>query len=112
MSGIEGLDALNKQLESLKGLTPKSMLAGAYTLMKYSMENAPVKTGFLKNSHSANETADGAEMVVSAGYAEFVEFGTSKWEGKPFVRPAIDGHSDDIVKAVAEAIQEDIGGKM
>lgn len=113
MSNVEGLDKLKAQLRKLKDVDKaKAMLAGAYTLQKYSMENAPVKTGFLKNSHSSRETKDGAEMVVGANYSYYVEFGTSKWSGKPFVRPAIDTHMDEIAKAVANQVEAEIRKKI
>jgi HK97 gp10 family phage protein len=111
MSDVQGLSELNKQLSNLQGIkTSKALLKGCYVLQKYSMENAPVKTGFLRNSMTSEETKDGAEMRVATDYAIYVEFGTSVWEGHPFVRPAIDEHSDEIVKAVADEIQDEIKG--
>lgn len=109
---IKGLDKLSAQLNRIKDISPKAILAGAFTLQKYSMQNAPVKTGFLRNSHESRETRDGAEMIVNADYAFYVEFGTSKMGAKPFVRPAIDIHSKDVAKAVALQIQNDIRGKL
>jgi HK97 gp10 family phage protein len=109
-SNIPGLDAVVRQLNSLKGLTPHSVLAGALVLQKYSMENAPVLTGFLKNSAESHETGDGAELEFHANYAAHQEFGTSRMAAQPFVRPAVDEHGQDIVKAVAEQIQKDMKG--
>lgn len=112
MAEIEGLQKLITQLKKIKNVNKKSLLAGAYTLQRYSQENAPVKTGFLRNSHEARENRDGAELAVKANYAYYVEYGTSKWAGKPFVRPAIDEHSQEILKAVGEQIQRDIEAKI
>lgn len=55
---------------------------------------APVETGRLRNSiHVAGETqhVDGPEVEVeaAAGYAAFVEFGTSTMRAEPYMRPAI-----------------------
>lgn len=108
MSEIKGLDELLKKLSKLENPSTKSLLAGALTLQKYSMENAPVKTGFLKASAESNEIEGGAELRFTANYSAYVELGTSKWAGKPFVRPAIDEHSTEIVKAVADKVEEDI----
>lgn len=112
MNNIEGLDKLIAQLKRIENVSPHSLLAGALTLQKYSMENAPVKTGFLRNSHESRETNDGAEMAVTADYAFYVEHGTSKWGGHPFIRPAIDEHSEEIVEAVANQVEKDIEGKI
>ncbi len=112
MNEIKGLDELLKQLREIKKINPHALLAGALVLQRYSMENAPVKTGFLRNSIESRETTKGAEMIVKANYGFYVEFGSSKWSGKPFIRPAIDEHSNDIVKAVGEQIEKDIKGKI
>lgn len=110
---VKGLSELTAQLRRIKDVDKgQALLAGAFTLQRYSMQNAPVDTGFLKNSHESRETGDGAEMAVKANYAFYVEFGTSKWAGKPFVRPAIDTHFDDIVRAVGEQVQKEIRGKI
>jgi cellulose biosynthesis protein BcsQ len=106
---IPGLKELTEQINNIKDIKPgKPLLAGAYTLQKFSMENAPVRTGFLRNSHESSETEDGAEMRVTANYAFSVEFGNSKWEGKPYVRPAIDEHSKDILEAIKEELEKEI----
>lgn len=109
---IKGQEKLTAQLRRIKKVSPHSLLAGALVLQKYSMENAPVKTGFLRNSHESREVADGAEMVVKANYAFYVEMGTRFWAGKPFIRPAIDEHGRDIVEAVARQVENDMRGKI
>ncbi len=110
MTEIKGLPELNKKLKKLKGIkTGKALLAGAYTLQRYSMENAPVDTGFLRQSHESAEVENGAEMRVTANYAIFQEFGTEKMPANAFVRRSIDENSEDIVKAVANQIDKDIG---
>lgn len=112
MNEIEGLKELQAQLAKIKNVNPHSLLAGALVLQRYSMENAPVLTGFLRNSHESVETDKGAEMRVKANYAYYQEFGTSRMAAQPYVRPAIDEHSDEIVKAVGEQVEKDIKGKI
>lgn len=110
MTEIKGLSELNKKLNKLKGIkTSKAMLSAAYTLQKYSMENAPVDTGFLEQSHESAEVENGAEMRVTANYAIYQELGTEKMPANAFVRRSIDEHSEDIVKVVANQIDKDIG---
>lgn len=113
MDEVKGLKELNEKLEKLAGIkSKKSLLAGAYLLQKYSMENAPVKTGFLRESHESTETENGAEMIVNAEYGIYVEYGTEKMAPRGFVRKAIDEHEKDIVEAVANQIQKDIKEKI
>lgn len=108
---VIGLDKLSNKFRNLKGIKPnKSLLAGAYVLQRYSMQNAPVDTGFLRSSHHSEETEKGAEMEVSAHYAIYQELGTSRMPAHPFVRPAIDTHEKDILKAIEQQLQKDIDG--
>jgi len=109
MSNIKGLAELNKQLENLGEINiPRASLAGALVLQRYSQINAPVDTGFLRNSAESRKSQNGAELEFAANYSYYVEFGTSKMEAQPYVRPAIDGHFKEIVEAVKEEVQKDI----
>jgi len=50
----------------------------------------PVKTGTLKRSITHEFISDTkAQVGTNVEYAPFVELGTSKWAGKPFLRPAL-----------------------
>jgi len=76
-------------------------------LQRYSMDNAPVLTGFLRTSHGSRETNDGAQVEVGAEYAHYVEFGTSRMGAKSFLRKAGDEHRNEIIDAIkAEAAKE------
>jgi HK97 gp10 family phage protein len=105
---VEGLKELIASLEKIKGSNlNKALLKGAFVLQRASMKNAPVKTGFLRQSHESHETEQGAEMVVNANYAYYQEFGTVKMAGKGYVRKAIETEKDAIENAVAkEAVKE------
>ena len=106
---IKGLRELVQKLEKIKGINiKKALLKGAYVLQRASMKNAPVKTGFLRQSHESKETEAGAEMIVNANYSYFVEFGTSKRLPKPFVRPAIDTEKGNIERAVAKEVVKEV----
>jgi HK97 gp10 family phage protein len=56
--------------------------------------NAPVQTGYLRESIEAQVEGKSAEVVAGAEYAGFVEFGTYKMPAQPFMSPAIDAHKD------------------
>jgi HK97 gp10 family phage protein len=102
---ILGLPELQGRLDKIARESPEAfkrgLLKGAYMLMRASMQYAPVRTGFLRDSHEVVETLEGAEMHVNADYAFYVEFGTSKMEAQPYVRLAISSESDAIVAAVS-----------
>ena len=108
----DSLEKLNAALDKIAVIGTKPFLAGALVLQDYSMVNAPVDTGNLRNSHSSVETEKGAEMQVYAEYAVHVEFGTKNMAAIPYVRPAIDEHANDIVKAVAQEAEAELRRKL
>ena len=110
MEDIQGLAKLNKQLSKLKGIgkNKKAILKGGFVLERYSKENAPVLTGALRASGHTVESEDGAEVIFDVNYAWIREVGNEKTPANGYVRRAIDEHSEDIVKAVAEQLDKDI----
>lgn len=109
MDEVQGLRELNEKINKLVGIkTIKSLLAGAYTLQIFSMENAPVKTGFLRESHESVEVDNGAEMRVNANYAIYQEMGTEKMPARGFVRKAIDEKGNEILQAIGNEIQKEV----
>jgi hypothetical protein len=99
----EGLSKLLSQFEGLKDIDFSDSLVGAgYILQKKSMENAPVRTGFLRNSHETVKTEKGAEVRVNAEYAWYVEI------KKPYMRPAIDEVSDEMIAYVHNSLDKQL----
>jgi HK97 gp10 family phage protein len=107
---IKGMDELLVQLKELKDINLEKIgLAGGYELLKEASLLCPVKTGYLKNSGMVEGVKDkGAEVSWGAEYAFYVEEGSSKWSGHPFVRPAIDAHSGDIVEKMRDELNKQI----
>jgi len=60
------------------------------------------------NVHFDQLDQDRSELRVSVDvdYAKFVEFGTIYMSAQPFLRPALEKHKPDIVKAVEFAMDE------
>lgn len=109
MPEIKGLTQLSRQLHRLQKLNVVSAsVSGAEIIMRYSQGNAPVVTGFLRDSHEVVETGEGAEVRVTAPYAAAVEYGTSKMAAQPYLRPAIDTHEKEVVRAMSKDIQGQI----
>lgn len=110
MSEIKGLKELLSQFDGLKGLDRERVAtAGAYVLLKGSQERVAVKTGYLRQSGRVEAIPErGANMVFDAEYGFYVEFGSSKWQGKAFIRPTIDEDGDEIIKAMADEAEKNI----
>lgn len=111
----DSLKKLTAQFENLKDIDKTLVaLAGGYRLMRGAQERSPVKTGFLRENQEVVPVGEGAEYRANAQYSFTVEFGSSKWAGKPFVRPTIDEDGKDIVQVMADEVQHQIeqrGGK-
>jgi HK97 gp10 family phage protein len=109
MGTIKGLPQLSSQFKRLQKLnTVSASVAGAEIIKEASQDNAPVDTGFLRDSHEVVETPNGAEVVVNAPYAPAVEYGTSNMAAQPFLRPAIDTQGKKVVEAMAQDVQSQI----
>lgn len=99
------------QFANLRDVRPgPACLPGAVILRDGSKEIVPVDTGNLRESITAMEVEDGA-IVSAIGdlqnerfYAGYVEFGTSKMEAQPYIRPTIDEKGTEIVKAIGAQI--------
>lgn len=99
---IEGLDSLLSKLSDMENLdVTDDLFKGGYILQAESQKNAPVKTGFMRNSaYTESPQTNQVQMVFGAEYSYYVE------QDKPFVRPAIESTSDEIVKVVGNGIEE------
>jgi HK97 gp10 family phage protein len=112
--------------------------AGAVTIQKEAKKNVPVKSGLTKASiiikkrrpKSKNITKfslgirrikDGREWYEKnlnskyfkdkpkdAYYAHMIEFGTSKSEASPFMRPALESRADEVINEVRKKMQQRI----
>jgi HK97 gp10 family phage protein len=69
----------------------EAVLDAAAAITEEAKANAPVKTGFLRDSILMRAVAEArAEVKAYASYAVFQEFGTSKMAAQPFFTPAIE----------------------
>lgn len=106
MNDVKGLDKLLSQFKKLKNIDPTpGLLASGNVLLRQSKKNAPVDTGFLRNSGDVIQNPNGTiEMIFSADYSYFVEVGTSHSKAHPYVRPAISSKRDKMIVAFANKI--------
>lgn len=84
----------------------------AVALVGYAIEaaaqtSAPVDTGHLKNSIAADPDGLTVTVTAGAGYADYVERGTSRMAAQPYLRPAFDALSPDLIDAIGQ-----LGGRL
>jgi HK97 gp10 family phage protein len=103
---VGGMFKLMQQLDAV-GLefTAEDLVPGAQVILEYAQDLCPVDTGFLRDSgHLVPEESD-VSIVFDAEYASYVEFGTSRMEAQPFLRPALDEAQDEALSAIVDSVQ-------
>lgn len=128
---VAGLSELGRRLSQLASdvggrVARAAVAAGAQTIKRQAILNAPVATGNLKRNiitkrlrkseHGLTEaqivtvrqgrvTAKQADRGLrDAFYARYVEFGTVKTPARPFLRPAFDAKKEAAVDAMRERL--------
>jgi HK97 gp10 family phage protein len=107
---VRGGAELQRNLSRLAGAERRraqqdGLEAGARIVETYAKLLVPVDTGTLKGSIMVDEvTPIQAIIAPHTDYAEHVEFGTSRMEAQPYMRPALDEHENEIVQAVRDTV--------
>jgi HK97 gp10 family phage protein len=95
--------ALQSKAAALSGLSDAAGELAAVAVAERAAELAPVDTGELRGSISHQKLGDGWAVVASAPHAAYVEYGTSKMEAQPYLRPAAQGVDGDSIAQAALA---------
>jgi HK97 gp10 family phage protein len=94
-----------RQIQALSGLDFRQPQAAATAVIaKRASELAPRDTGFMAEHITGDENGVNSE----ADYTIFVEFGTSRMEAKPFLRPAVVQTQREAAEAAAKVLEEEI----
>lgn len=104
---VDGAEALSSSLAAVGGSLDDLQAAGAtagQAVRTRAQANAPVNTGALARSIRADAT--GTEVTVGAyvPYAAFQEYGTVNTPASPYLRPALEASTTQIVDAYADEI--------
>ena len=100
--GDEAIKAIEKAQEEF-------LTKAAVVVHGQASELSPVDTGNLKGSLNyavdmQDEDGPAAHIGTNTEYAPYVEMGTSKMAAQPYLRPALDGTRDELVR-MAEKIK-------
>ena len=84
----------------------KALLAGSQTVVNSAKRRVPKKTGTLSRSIHAEVESDGVLVGTDVSYAKYVERGTARMKGRPYLQPALTENTTRIQNQVAKAIQQ------
>jgi len=93
-----------KKKDQIRGI----ITSGAFDIDRDAKKGAPVITTRLRSSIHPEFQRNGLGALVGTDveYAAFVEFGTSKQEAQPYLRPAFEKHNPRIVKDIIKILRE------
>jgi len=107
--GIGGWDKLQKQLAEISSIPEKNKIElltmGSNIYAEEMRRTVAVDTGELRDSIHVEQQGDGVAVLIDAGHAGFVEFGTVFQSAQPFIRPAMDNKSDEVLATVGKALE-------
>lgn len=85
----------------------KALMAGANTVVNSAKRRVPKKTGTLSRSiHMESESDSGVLVGTDVVYAKYVEQGTAKMKGRPYLQPALTENQQRIQNQVQRAMQQ------
>lgn len=85
----------------------KALMAGANTVVNSAKRRVPKKSGTLSRSiHMEPESDSGVLVGTDAVYAKYVEQGTAKMKGRPYLQPALTENQQRIQNRVQRAMQQ------
>lgn len=85
----------------------KALMAGANTVVNSAKRRVPKKTGTLSRSiHMEPESDSGVLVGTDVKYAKYVEQGTAKMKGRPYLQPALAENKQRIINNVNKAMSQ------
>jgi HK97 gp10 family phage protein len=103
---VGNLDIVVKKLKNMQDLDFKPILSKSARIVKKTAKKiAPFDTGDLVRGMRHEVFDDHAIVYNKVEYAIYQEYGTYKMKGKPFLRPALRGNRNYIVKLFKDYIR-------
>lgn len=90
----------------------RALMAGANTVINSAKRRVPKKTGTLSRSIHMEPESDNSVLVgTDVKYAEYVEQGTARVKGRPYLQPALTENQQRIQNRVQRAMQQMIASQ-
>lgn len=109
---IKGVESVVNKLSSMNLIvqteTKIALKEAGMKIQADAKRNTLVDTGRLKNSITTEIWNNGLTVTVGTNvkYAPFVEYGTSRWAGKPFLRPAYKDNTENIQRELKKILEK------
>lgn len=84
----------------------KALMVGANVVVNAAKRRVPKKTGTLSRSIHQETATDSVLVGTDASYAKYVEQGTAKMKGRPYLQPALAENETRIVNNVQKAMKQ------
>ena len=84
----------------------KALMVGANVVVNAAKRRVPKKTGTLSRSIHQETATDSVLVGTDVSYAKYVEQGTAKMKGRPYLQPALAENETRIVNNVQNAMKQ------
>lgn len=84
----------------------KALMTGANVVVNNAKRRVPKKTGTLSRSIHQEVSEDSVLVGTDVSYAKYVEQGTAKMKGRPYLQPALAENETRIVNTVQKAMKQ------
>lgn len=84
----------------------KALMVGANVVVNAAKRRVPKKTGTLSRSIHQETATDSVLVGTDVSYAKYVEQGTAKMKGRPYLQPALAENETRIVNNVQKAMKQ------
>lgn len=101
---------LNRAAPKLQPLAQAVVAKVAADVASQAAQSAPVDTGALRSSITADVAGLSATVRPGVNYAHYVELGTSRMAAQPYLFPALDRNAQSFTTALAAAAKKVMPG--
>lgn len=96
VSGVEIVEDNRQAIsQAIKMAIREALRDIGKTAVGYATDKVPVRTGNLKSSIAYDSDDEKVIIGSDVHYASYVELGTSKMAAQPYLRPALQDHTDE-----------------
>jgi|SRR5687768_4254506 len=113
---IEGIDELSTLFQNLVPTMQQafSEITNQYanSMLQEMRSIVPVKTGYLKSTIGGGTSSNSMQLYVTAHYAQFINYGTSRIRARPFFTGPVEKQAPNMIKELNQAFADYIAANV